>query len=155
MFSVVEAVLVHLRWVAGDVLSGTNAGSLLYNAALLGNGLACCGNWRSLRSKHPLPWWKMRRKSTNKKIYWYATRHRYKGHGLLLHWWATASNYLSVCETWSVTVRVFSDFTFRFKASYPAEYCMYSWWTGRGANFKTYIFLLMVKKYLSNVVKTM
>lgn len=105
MFSSVEAVLVHLRWVAGDVLSGTNAGALLYNAASLGNSLACCGNWRSLRSKHQLPWWKMRRKSTKKIIYWYATPQRSKERWLLLHWWATASNYLSVCEIWCVIVR--------------------------------------------------
>lgn len=104
MFSSLEAVLVHLRWVAGDVLSGTNAGALLYITASLSNSLACCGNWRSWGSKHQRLRWKMRRKSTKKKIYWYAPLQRSKEHCLLLHRWPSASNDPSVCEIWCVSV---------------------------------------------------
>lgn len=65
---------------------------LLYSPASLGNSLACCGNWRSWRSKHHLLWWKMRSRGTKRKTNWYTPLHRSKEQRLLLNKWVTTNN---------------------------------------------------------------
>lgn len=73
-----------------------------YSAASLSNRPACCGNWRSWRSKHHLLWWKMR--SRKKKINWYAPLLRSEEQLLLLRKWVTTNNEQSGCEIWPITV---------------------------------------------------
>lgn len=110
MFSLLEAVPRSPEMSGWGCCVTYECRKLLYSTASLGNSLACCGNWRSWRSKHHLLWWKMRRKSTKKKIYCYAPLLGSKEQRLLLHRWVTTNNNRSGCEIWPITVRPLLQF---------------------------------------------
>lgn len=104
MFSSLEAVPCSPEMSGWGCCVGSECKKLLYSPASPGNSLACCGNWRSWRSKQHLLRWKMRRKSTKKKIYWYASLHSTKEQRLFLHRWVTSNNDLNGGEIWPITV---------------------------------------------------
>lgn len=104
MFSLLDAVPRSPEMSGWGCCVKHECRKLIYRAAALSNSLACCGNWRSWRSKHHLLWWKMRRRSTKKKINWYAPLLRSEEQWLLLHKWVTSNNNQRGCDIWPITV---------------------------------------------------
>lgn len=84
-----KQLLLHLRWVAGDDLPSAHSCKPLYRAAALGNGLACCGNWRNWRRKHPFLGWETGR-SRGKRIHLLMLKEQ-STLLLLLHTWVTTN----------------------------------------------------------------
>lgn len=82
-----KRLLLHLRWVAGDDLPSARPGEPLYRAAALGNGLACCGNWRNRGRKRHLLGWETSR-SRGKRIHLLSLEEQST---LLLLTWVTAN----------------------------------------------------------------